>query len=139
MHKRAALQARENSRVKLLGQGGIIGQNHAPAWPAQCFMRGCCCNMSMRERARMLTACHKTGKMCHINMKIGADFIRYFTEPSKINRARISRPAGNNHRWLMGERLGFNLIVVDQVICFFNPVIHSIKPFARHIGRRAVS
>ena len=67
VHQRAALDAGEDRRVDLLGDVLVVGQDHAAARTAQRLVRRRGDDVSVRERARMLTAGNEAGEVRHVD------------------------------------------------------------------------
>ena len=75
VHQRAALEAREDRRVDLLGDRLVIGQHHAAARAAQRLVGGGGDDMGVAERRRMLARRDQPGEMGHVDKQIGADLV----------------------------------------------------------------
>ena len=84
MHQGSALQTREHSRVELLGQSFVVGEDNPAARTAQRLMRGGRHHMRMRKRAGMGAAGHQAGEMRHVDHEIGANGIRDLAEAAEI-------------------------------------------------------
>jgi hypothetical protein len=134
MHQRAALQAREDRRIDLLGDGLVIGQHHAAARAAQGLMGGGGDNMGMAEGGGMLARRHQTGEVGHVHEQDGADFVSDLPEACEIEVARIGRSTGNDHFRLMFFRQAFDLVEIDQMVVLAHAILNGIEPLAR-LGR----
>ena len=67
MHQRAALQAREDRRVELLGERLVVAQDQAAARAAQRLVRGRGGDMGVRHRRGMHAAGDEAGEMRHVD------------------------------------------------------------------------
>ena len=72
--------------------------------------------------------------MCHIHHEIRTHPIRNRAEASKINLPWIRRTTRDNQLGAMLQRQAFHLFIINQGIISPNAILHSIKPFSRHIG-----
>src|SRR4029077_5788576 len=89
VHKRAALNARENSRIDLFGEF-LFAHDDTATRPTQTLMRGGRDKLCARDRTWMLTACYKTCDMRHVDEQNCANRIRDLTQSRKIDNTRIS-------------------------------------------------
>src|SRR5204863_5367564 len=83
VHERAALHARENGRIDLLGEF-LFAHDDTATRPTQTLMRGGRDKLRVRYRTGMLTACYKTCDMSHVDEQDCANRIRDLTESRKI-------------------------------------------------------
>ena len=89
VHQWAALEARENRRIDLLGDGLVVGQHHAPARAAKRLVGRCRDHMGMAERRRMLARRDQSGEMGHVAHEDRPDLIRDGTEATEVDVPRI--------------------------------------------------
>ena len=104
MHQRAALQAREDRRVELLGERLVVAQDQAAARAAQRLVRGGGGDMGMRHRRGMHAAGDEAGEMRHVDHEIGADAVGDLAEALEVPGARIGRAAGDDQLRLAPPR-----------------------------------
>ena len=114
MHQRAALQAREDRRVDLLGDVLVVGEDHAAARAAQRLVRGRGDDMGMRERRGMRAAGDQAGEMRHVDHQIGADLVGDLAEAREVPDARIGGAAGDDQlRLVLARRAAATSSIVD--------------------------
>ena len=121
MHQRASLDSRENSFVKVKFLCIFCAaHDQSASWASQCLMCGCCYNVSIRDRAWMLSACHKTGNMSHIHHKICSRLVCNLTELLKINGAGIGTGTCDDHFGLTFQRNPANLVIVQDAVIIYS-------------------
>ena len=135
--KRAALCARENRLVDLLGQL-FLAQNHATTRAAQRFVRGSSDNVGIGNGVHVQSCCNQTGDVRHINHQVSANILGDFGKFVKPNLTRIRRSAGDNHFGLVLLGQLPNLIIINGLGLFTEAVGHDIVIAARNINRTAV-
>ncbi len=92
MHQRAALQTGEHGGIDLLGDGLVVGQDHAAARAAQRLVRGCGHDMGVRHGLRMHAAATRPAIVRHVDHQYRADFVGDVAEAGEIH-ARADRPS----------------------------------------------
>ena len=138
MHQRTALNTRENRRVYFLGDGLVVGQDHAAAGSTQCLVGRRRHDMRMGERAWVNTSSNETGEMRHVHHQERPDFIGNLAEGSKIDMTWIGRATGDDHFRLMFPGEGADLIEINLVCVFRDAVMHGVEPFAGLVRRGAM-
>ena len=138
MHQRAALQAGEDSRIELLRQILVIGEDHAAARAAQRLVGRGRCNMAMRERRRMLATGNEAGDMGHVDHQVGADAVGDLAEALPVPDTGIGGAAGDDQLRPGFFGLALNSIHVEQVVAFTHAVGDDVEPLAGHVDRRTM-
>src|SRR5699024_8037827 len=92
----------------------------------------------MRNWRRMQSSCYQSGKVCHIHKEVGSDFVRDFTEASKIELTRVGRPTCNDHLRLMFTCQSGNFVHIDFVCCLIDRVGHDVVQTTREVQLHAV-
>ena len=98
MHQRTSLNAWEHCLIEVIFICGfLIAENHTASRSTQRFMRSCGYHISIRNRARMKSCCHKSCNVSHINHQYCPNLICNLTELLEINGSCISGCTGNDH------------------------------------------
>ncbi len=135
MLQRAALGAREYSRVQLLLDLGIgAGQDQATARAAQGFVSGSGNDVGERHRVRIDTSGNQTGHVGHVDEQVGTHLVGDFAEAGEIEFLRVGRETGDDHLWLVLEGQALDFVVVDQALVVY-AVLYGVVKLAR--GRHA--
>ena len=138
MHQGAALKAGEDGRVDLLRDVLVIAQDHAAARAAQRLVRGGRHDMRMGQGGGMDAARHQTRDMGHVDMQIGADFVRDGAERGPVPFAAIGGAARQDQLRLMLKRLGADVVHIQPLILLAHAVGDHVEPLARHVDGRAM-
>ncbi len=138
MHQWSSLDPRENRLIKIKFLCCfLITENQTAAGSPQGLVRGGRHHVRVRNGAWVQPCRHKSGNMRHIHHQNRADLISHLAELLKINRARISRRARNNHLRLIGKRKLPHLIIIQKTVVI-DTIRNNVKIFARHINRTSV-
>ncbi len=138
VHQRSALKSWEHRRVDLLGDRFVVGQDHAPARPAQGLVRRGRDDMGVAERRRMFARRDQPGKMRHVDEQQSADLVADRAKAGEVELPRIGRSAGDDHLGPMLFRQAFDLVEIDQMIVPAHAILNRVEPFARLRRRGAV-
>ena len=130
VHQRAALEAGEDRRIDLLGDGFVVGQDHAAARAAQGLVRGRRHDMRMAEGRRVLTRGDEAGKMRHIHQEKRSHLIADFTKALEVEVARVSGAAGDDQLRLVLSRKPLDFIEIDEMVVAANAILDSVEPLA---------
>ena len=86
----------------------------------------------------MHAAGDEPGEMRHVDHEPGADLVGDLAEAAKVEDARVSRAAGDDHLGPMLFRQPQHFVHVDQMVLAPHAVRHDLEPAARQIDRRAM-
>ena len=91
VHLGTALCTREDALVQLVNLGKFsVGQDHSSARSAKCLVGRCCGDMSVRNRARMISGRYESCDVGHINHEISADHIRDIAHSLEVDCSAVS-------------------------------------------------
>ena len=138
VHQRAALAAGKDGGVDLLGDDGVVGQDHAAAGAAQGLVIGGGHHIGVGHGAGMLACGHHARDVGDVHHQIGARFPGDFTEALEIDDAGVGRRAGDDHAGAMLQGQRAHLIVVDQAGVGVTAVGDGIVDLAGKADLRAV-
>jgi len=133
MHQRAALNAGENSFIKIeFLVGFLVAEDHTASGSAQCLVGGGGHYIRIGNGTGMKACCHKACDMCHIYHQYRTDFIRYFTELFEINGTCICRSTCNDHLGSAFQgQLSHSVIIQETVV--IHAVRYYMEIFTGHI------
>ena len=112
VHQRSTLNAREDRRVEFLSQSFVVGQDHTATWAAQCFVRGCCCDMCVWEWGRVDACGNQTCKVGHVDHEIRTNAVSNFAHTGKIDDTWDGRTTCDDQFRLMFRCQLLDLIVI---------------------------
>ena len=92
----APLQPRKHCRIEFPGQRLVVGQDQSATRAAKALVRRGRDHMGMRHRTRVDVSGDQAGEMRHVDEERGAAVVRDRAEPFEIDRARKSRPTGDD-------------------------------------------
>ena len=133
VHQRTTLDSRKYCfvKIKLLGSGRIT-EDHTPSWSTKCFVSGGGSHICIRNGAWMLSCCHKSCNMCHINHQICPYFICNLTEFLKINDPCISTCTCHDQlRSAFSGNTG-NFFIIDHTVIIYS-IIYRLEVGSGHI------
>jgi len=133
----ATLHAGEYGGLKFGAPVGVIGKNNSAARAAQGFGRRAGNDIGMGQGRRMCAAGDEAGKMRHVDVEQGANFLGNGRHALEINFTGIGRTAGNQQ---FGGYVGgnfFDRVIIDQpgfaldaIVMGFEPTPGKISPLA---------
>ncbi|MPL75491.1 hypothetical protein SDC9_21315 [bioreactor metagenome] len=138
MHQRAALDAREDRRVHLLGDLFVVRQDHAAARAAQRLVGGGGDHIRMREGRGVLAAGHEAREMRHVDHQPGADLVRDLAEFDEVDLPRDGRATGDDQLRLVLVGEGADLVIVEPAVLLAHAILDRVEPLARLVRARAV-
>src|SRR5438552_11444636 len=94
--------------------------------------------LRVRNRTGMLAARDEPGDMRHVYEEKRPAGIGDVTQTRKIERARISRGTGSDHRWLGFVGQFFEGVVIDLLGFFSHAVMRDLIKFAGKIRRMSM-
>lgn len=136
--QRAALLTGEHRRVDLLGEVGLVGQDHAAARAAQGLVRRGGDHVRVRHRAGVQARRDQTGEVRHVHHEERADLVGDPAELGEVQLARVGRPARHDQLRpvLLGQRL--DLGQVDQAVAVRHVVGHHVVELAGEVDPHPV-
>ena len=137
--QRTALLAREDRGVDLLGDGGVVGQDHATTRTAQGLVSRGGGDVCVRDRVGVQTRGHQSGEVGHVHHQVGTDEIRDPAELGEVELAGVRRPAGHDQLRAVLERELLHLSHVDEHVLFAHLVWHDAVEAAGEVDPHAVS
>ena len=135
MHKRTALNTRENSLIKLLAKFCILTKNQTATRTAQSFMSSSSYHICVRNWGWVKSGGHQTSNMSNIHHEISPYRMGNLRQTREIKNAGISRSAGHNQLWLTFIGNSLNIIIVQLFRAFTYTIRNDIKIFAGHVYR----
>ena len=136
--ERAALRAREDRGVNLLGDGRIVAENDAATGPAQGLVRGGGHHVSVRHRRGVTTGCHKAGDVGHVHHEGSAVVVGNLGEALEVDNARVGGGASNDELGLVLLGLCRHVIEVDALGLGVKAVGDNVVELAREVRGRTV-
>ena len=135
--QRAALGAREDGLVDLLGNLLAVGEDQTAPGAAQGLMGGGSHHIGIGHRALMIACCHQTGDVGHIHHQQRAVVMGNLSDPLEVNGTGIGRSTGHHQlRLYLGHLLG-HLVIVDEALVV-DAVGNEVIVLAGHIHGAAV-
>ena len=109
------MPTREHSLVNGSSVLGL-GQDAATAWTTQRFVRRERHDVGIRNRVGVRATCNETRQVCRVVHEVRANLVGDFFERCRINTARVTGGASNNHARTMFKCKIAHLIHVDALV-----------------------
>ena len=137
VHERAALYARENSGVDLLCDVLVVCEYQTASRTSQGLVSGGCNNVSVRNRADVLTSSYQTCNVSHIYHQVRADCSCDRSELREVDNSGICGRACYDELRLALVSLLVKLLVINEalVVC---AVGYEVVELTGNVDRRAV-
>ena len=138
MHQGTTLLTWEHSRVELLVQLKVIGQDETGTRTAKGLVHRGGNHVRVRHRRRVQASSNQASKVGHINPQVRTNLICDGAELRKILMPRVGGPAGDDHLRLHLARLLAQLGHINQVGVFLHLVGRNVVETAREVDLHAV-
>ena len=136
--QRATLLSGENRGVDLLGDVGVVGQDHTTARAAKGLVGGARDDVGVRHRVGVKTRGHQAGEMRHVHHQVGAHQVRDTAELGEVQLPGVGGPAGDDQLRLVLNRQALDFSHVNQHGVFGDAIRDHFVELAGEVDAHAV-